>query len=377
MTKIMLIAGEASGDNHGAKVVEALKQLHPKIKCFGIGGQNMRAAGCDIIFDANLIAVVGLIEVIKHYSTIKRAWNTALTQLKEQKPDLLILIDYPGFNLRFAKKAKELGVKVLYYISPQIWAWHQSRIHKIKKYVDHMVVIFPFELKFYQDAQVPVSYFGNPIVEHVHTIEQTLARQQLELDPTKIVIGLLPGSRKSELARLMPVLLNSAKALHQRYKDSQFVIPLASTLSEDDLRPYLANISLPVQLIKNNSQTTMAACNVLIGSSGTVTLEAAILGVPMVIIYKLNAFTYWLAKKLIKVKFIGLTNLLANKYVMPELIQMDANVSNIVKHVSQFIDDPVYLRQSKTDLDVVRTQLGLPGAAIQVAELALQLAKRG
>lgn len=373
----MLIAGEASGDTHGAKLVAALKQLDPQGECFGIGGSNMRAVGCDIIFDANLIAVMGLVEVIKHYPTIKRAWNIALNALKQRMPDLLILIDYPGFNLRFAKKAKALGIKVLYYISPQIWAWHQSRIHKIKKYVDHMVVLFPFELKFYQEANIPVSYFGHPIVEHIQPIESVLARQQLKLDPRAVTFGLLPGSRKSELSRLMPTLIASAEVLQQRYyPHAQFVIPLASTLTETDLQVYFSGRDLDIHLIHGHSQMAMAACDVLIGSSGTVTLEAAILGVPMVIIYKLNALTYWLAKKLIKVKFIGLTNLLADKSVMPELIQEAANVNNIVSLASKFIDDPKYLESNKNELRIVRHLLGVSGAAKQVAALALQLAKK-
>jgi lipid-A-disaccharide synthase len=374
MTKIMVIAGEASGDAHGGRLVSALKNLDASVECFGIGGTMMRAAGCEILFDANLIAVVGLVEVIKHYPTIKRAWNTALQALTTRRPDVLILIDYPGFNLRFAKEAKALGIKVLYYISPQIWAWHQSRIHKIKATVAHMVVIFPFEVAFYEKAGVPVSYFGCPIVENVEPQDKNTARQQLGLHHDATVIGLLPGSRNSEISRLMPVLMDSARALLSHYPKAQFLLPIASSLKDTDLVPYL-DATLPLTLIQDNSHRAMAACDILIGSSGTVTLEAAILGVPMIIIYKTNALTYQLAKRLIKVKFIGLSNLLANKAITPELIQDQANAQNIVCEAQKLLDHPDTVLLCHQELAKIKMQLGEKGAAQKVAQLALNMAK--
>lgn len=372
--KIMLIAGEASGDAHGGRLVAALKTLNPQVECFGIGGRSMAACGCEILFDANLISVVGLVEVIKHYPVIKHAWDTAVNALKERQPDLLILIDYPGFNLRLAKKAKAMGIKVLYYVSPQIWAWHQSRIHKIKETVNHMVVIFPFEVAFYQNAGVPVSYFGCPIVENVVAQDKYTARQELGLAENAVVVGLLPGSRESEISRLLPTLMATAQKILVRYPQAKFLLPVASSLDETDFTPYL-NVDIPLTLIKRDAHTAMAACDVLIGSSGTVTLEAAILGVPMVIIYKMNALTYWLAKKLIKVKYIGLSNLLADKAITPELIQADANPDRIAAAALRFIDDKQYSEVTRQELQKVREQLGAPGTALKVAELALELAK--
>ncbi len=373
MTKIMLIAGEPSGDALGGRVVSALKNLDPTVECFGIGGVIMRDAGCDILFDANLIAVMGFIEVVKHFPIIKRAWNIALSALITKKPDVLILIDYPGFNLRFAKKAKALGIKVLYYVSPQIWAWHQSRIYKIKACVAHMVVLFPFEVPFYEKAGVPVSYFGCPIIENVAPQDKSDARGQLGLTHDAIVIGLLPGSRKSEISRLMPVLMDSAKALLSHYPKAQFLLPLANSLNDADLAPYL-DAQLPLTLIKNNNHTAMAACDLLIGSSGTVTLEAAILGVPMLIIYKMNAITFELAKRLIKVKFIGLSNLLANKAITPELIQDQANAENIVCEAQKLLDNTDAATLCRQELAKVKAQLGEKGAARKVAQLALNMA---
>lgn len=371
--KIMIVAGEASGDAHGGRLVAALKTLDPQVDCFGIGGRQMKAVGCDILFDANLIAVMGLVEVIKHYPVIKKAWDIAVAALKVRQPDLLILIDYPGFNLRLAKKAHAMGIKVLYYVSPQIWAWHQSRIHKIKEFVTHMVVIFPFEVQFYERAQVPVSYFGCPIVENVIPQDKFLAREEFNIPANSTVIGLLPGSRKTEISRLLPTLMQSAKDILLHYPQTKFILPLASSLTETDLAPYL-DAEIPLVIIKRDSHIAMAACDVLIGSSGTVTLEAAILGVPMIIIYKMNPITFWLARRLIRVKFIGLSNLLADKAITPELIQAQANPKNIAAAALRLIEDKAYMDTTKAELQKVKEQLGTPGTALKVAQLALQLA---
>ncbi|MDF2940405.1 MAG: lipid-A-disaccharide synthase [Gammaproteobacteria bacterium] len=413
MSRILFIAGEASGDAHASEVAKALKQQRPDMELVGIGGQKMKEAGVEILFDAAEIAVVGLVEVIKHYPALKRAWNKAVDQLKNHRPDLLILVDYPGFNLRLAKVAKQMGIKVLYYISPQIWAWHQSRIKKIKQTVDHMAVIFPFEVSFYSKADIPVSYVGSPLAESVIPIGKQAAKHKIIPSPLVgesqgegKIIGLLPGSRKSELSRLMPVLVECAKALKKRYPHAQFLLPIASTLKPEDIRPYISKISpnpsfskrgssslcknealsnsslckreagrdlLDIQIIQNNSHAAIEACDLAICSSGTVTLEAAILGTPMVLIYKTAPITYWLAKRLIKIKHIGLCNILAGKTIVPELIQNDANVNNIVSHACQILEDKAYRDQMLGNLAWVRAQLGEQKTGKEVAELALKL----
>ena len=373
MSKIMIIAGEASGDNHGAMLVHALKKIHPDTDCYGIGSQKMADAGCRLLFDAKTIAVVGLVEVLRHYSQIKKAWHIALDSLKIEKPDCVILIDYPGFNLRFAKQVKKMGIKVLYYVSPQIWAWHKSRLKQIKAYVDHMAVILPFEEAFYKKAQIPVSYVGNPVLEQVYKTEQSIAREKLSLSHNAIIVGLMPGSRTSELARLMPELIDTAEILSRRYPHIQFVIPLANTIKEADIWPYLDGTNLPIMLIKRNSNLAMSAANVLIGSSGTVTLEAAVLGVPMVIIYKMNALTYALAKRLIKIKYIGLPNLLAQKLILPELIQDQANSQAIAHEACRFIDDEQYFTKTQRELEKVVDSLGQISTAHEVAKLTFSL----
>ncbi len=369
--KVMIIAGEASGDNHGGMLVKALQALDPTMDCYGIGGVKMGEAGCRLFFDAKDIAVVGLIEVIKHYGKIKKAWNLALASLTTEKPDCVVLIDYPGFNLRFAKAVKKHGIKVVYYVSPQIWAWHKSRLTTIKATVDHMAVILPFEAKFYKEAGIPVTYVGCPLLEQVTPTEKQLAREQLSLSQNALIFGILPGSRVSELTHLLPELIDAAELLSRRYPHTQFVIPLASTIKESDIWPYLDDTELPIIMIKRNSHLAMSACDVLMGSSGTVTLEATLLGIPMVIIYKMNALTYWFAKRLVKIKFIGLPNLLVQKRVLPELIQDAANSTHIAEETARFIDDEAYVDCTRAALKDITLSLGEKGAAHRVARIVV------
>lgn len=376
MTKIMLIAGEASGDNHGASLIQALKAQRPDIDCYGIGSQKMKEAGCRILFDSQSIAVMGLFEVIRHFSKIKQAWKIAKNALLSEKPDCVILIDYPGFNLRFAKQAKKAGCPVLYYVSPQVWAWHRGRLKYIKQYIDHMALILPFEKKIYDEAGIPATYVGSPLFDQIQVSDKMEARHKLSLSHSALIIGLLPGSRKTELARLLPELIDSAEILSQRYPHTQFVIPLANTLKESDIWPYLDDSNLPIVLIKRNSHLAMSACDVLIGSSGTATLEAAILGRPMVIIYKMNALTFALAKRLVKIQFIGLPNLLANKAILPELIQNEAQSLAIADAACRFIDNEVYEAETQAALLEVTQILGQKGCSKRLATLALKLADK-
>lgn len=373
MKQIMFVAGEASGDNHGADVIKHLMQ-QGDVQCFGIGGDKMRAAGMEALFDINDIAVVGFIEVIKHIKPIRAAWHVAVQALEKRQPDVLVLIDYPGFNLRLAKKAKALGITVLYYISPQIWAWHQSRVYKIKQCVDHMAVVFPFEVPFYEKAGVPVTYVGSPLTEQVHPIAQEAARIALSLNAQTQYIGLAPGSRMSELTRLLPAMLDAADLLFKEDPTRQFLLPIASTLKPSDFSPYLAqHPHLPIQLIEHNTHNILAACDAVMCTSGTATLETAILGVPMVILYKTTPLTYQLAKRLVKVDHIGLCNIVAGKRAVPELIQHEATAENIKHALLPLLTDPQRQQAIKTDLAIVREKLGQPGAAKQVVMLIQKL----
>lgn len=368
--RVMIVAGEASGDIYGAGLVRAVQATDPAVSFFGIGGARMREAGCNTLVDSADMAVVGLVEVLKHFNVIAAAFLKLKQILLDDPPDLLILIDYPGFNLRLAKVAKRAGIKVLYYISPQIWAWRQGRVNKIKRLVDHMAVILPFETPFYEKAGVPVSFVGHPMADLVRveaTREQ--AATSFGLDPFRKVVGLFPGSRRSEVSRLLPTILGSARQLHQEFPDLQFVLPLASTLTEGDLAPWLTESKLPITITRERIHDLIRACDAVVSVSGTVTLEIALVGTPLVIIYKLAPLTFQLAKHLVKVAHIGLCNIVAGETVAKELIQDDASPAQIADEIGRMLNSNAYHADIKERLLRVRERLGGGGADQRVAAL--------
>lgn len=370
----MMIAGEASGDIYGAGLVRAVYATDPAVLFFGIGGSRMREAGADILVDSSDMAVVGLVEVLKHFDVIAAAFLKMKKILLENPPDLLILIDYPGFNLRLAKVAKRAGIKVLYYISPQIWAWRQGRVKKIKQLVDQMAVILPFEVPFYQKAGVPVSFVGHPMADLVRVdCSRDEAADSFGLDPTRMIVGLFPGSRRSEISRLLPTVLGAARLLQQRFPDVQFVLPLASTLRDDDLATYLADADLPVTITRDRVHDLIRACDAVISVSGTVTLEIALVGTPLVIIYKLSPLTFRLAKLLVKVAYIGLCNIVAGELAARELIQDEASPEQIAAEIELILIDSDYAARMKGKLALVRERLGGGGADERMAAIVTQL----
>jgi lipid-A-disaccharide synthase len=370
----MIVAGEASGDLHGAAVARALRERDPQVDIFGIGGVRMREAGVTTLVDAAEMAVVGLVEVLAHFPFIYRAYSLLTGILKRQPPDLLILIDYPDFNLRLAKVAKRHGVKVLYYISPQIWAWRAGRVHTIGRRVDQMAVVFPFEVPFYERANVPVSFVGHPLLDSVRpTVTKAAALAEFGLDPARPVIGLFPGSRRSEIKGLFPTILATAQRLRQQQPGVQFLLPLASSLTRADLEPAIAAAGLPVTIVANRSYDVMQACTAIITVSGTVTLEIALMGIPMVIIYKVSPLTYQVGKRLIQVDHIGLCNIVAGERIVPEMIQHDAEPDKIAGEISRMLSDAEYVAGIKEKLATIRSLLGEGGASGRVAELALRL----
>jgi lipid-A-disaccharide synthase len=370
----MIVAGEASGDIYGADLVlEALK-LDPGLRFSGIGGARMREAGVETLVDSSDMAVVGLVEVIKHFDVISAAFRKLKQIVLNDAPDLLILIDYPGFNLRLAKVAKKAGIKVLYYISPQIWAWRQGRVKKIARLVDHMAVILPFEAPFYEKAGVPVTFVGHPMLDLVNVgLDRTAAATSFNLDPSRKIVGLFPGSRRNEIEKLLPVIIAAAGKLKERFPDIQFILPLASTLQEDDIIPLLSTAGLDVTITRDRIHDMIRACDAVISVSGTVTLEIALVGTPMVIIYKLSPLTYQLAKRLVKVDNIGLCNIVAGETVVQELIQDQANPAAIAAEVGKLLCDTAYHATIVRKLGEVYSKLGSGGASLRVAKLALRL----
>jgi len=376
--RIMIVAGEASGDMHGARLIAALKEQAPGAQICGIGGPELTRQGVEILYDASQLAVVGIVEVISHFRFIREAMRALEKRLREQPPDLLILIDYPDFNLILAKKAKRLGIPVFYYISPQVWAWRSGRVKTIKKLVDRMGVILPFEQEFYRKFGMNVDFVGHPLMD---AVQPTRSREDflhsLGIAPESTVIGILPGSRKREIAGMLPVFLAAAKRMQEQMTPKPvFVLPLAPTLSEEDLLDNgLAEAGVEVRVVRENRYDLMGACSAVMAASGTVSLELAILNVPMVISYRVSPLTYFLGRRLIKVQYASLVNLVADREVVPELLQDEAVPEKIAQATMRLIENQAERTRMLAGLAEVRERLGGPGASERSARLALNLAR--
>tara|TARA_B110000211_G_scaffold229030_1_gene286153 strand:+ start:2067 stop:3224 length:1158 start_codon:yes stop_codon:yes gene_type:complete len=369
---IMILAGEASGDAHAAEFIEQITQLRPDIRLTGMGTTLMKKAGVDVFFDSASIAVVGVVEVLRHWGDIKKAMNLVKTALEETKPDLLILVDYPEFNLKMARHAKSLGIKVLFYISPQVWAWRPKRIHKIGRSIDHMAVLFKFEQAFYEKANIPVSFVGHPLVDKVKAnIDSKQARMNLKLDQSDIVIGLFPGSRRNEINRLLPLMLETARLMKQRNHALQFILPVASTLDYDAINLLCEQSDIDIQLTRDDIYDLIPCCNAIVSCSGTVTLEIALLNAPMCLVYKISWLSYQIMSRLLTIPHIGLANIVANKLIVKELLQSDATPQTIANELFQLLEDESYRSQVVSDLSKVRENLGAGGGAKKMAKLAL------
>lgn len=341
VNRIVIVAGEESGDHHAADLVRQLKTVYPNLEVSGIGGKHLKAAGAHLISDLARYAVTGLTEIIPFLRIFHKALQDIKLHLSAKKPDLLILVDYPAFNLRLAKYAKKkLGLKIIYYISPQIWAWKGKRIHLIKECVDRMAVIFPFEKSIYEKAGVPVSFVGHPLVKKVESAQDKISsRTSLRLPLNEQIIALLPGSRNSEIERHLPILVDTAKLLTKSYSKLQFVIPIAGTINPDKVKAYFNNQGLTITFIQGHALECMSSADFVIVASGTASLECALLEKPMCIIYKSSFLTYIAAMHFIKVKFLGLCNLLANKMMVPEFLQYDCNAIELSRYISNFHND--------------------------------------
>jgi lipid-A-disaccharide synthase len=372
----MIIAGEASGDMHAARLVRSTLAVDSQIHFFGIGGNEMRKAGVEILVDASEMAVVGLIEVLKHYRRLSGVLHRMRDILRREPPDLLILVDYPGFNLRLAKSAKQAGVRVLYYISPQVWAWRQKRVHEIRDCVDMMAVVFPFEVEFYREYNVPVTYVGHPLIQELNeSAIREPSHNEFGLNPDKPVVGLFPGSRKSELKRLLPVVLASADLIRHHRPDTQFVLPVASTLSYEDLLDHGASKKQlsDICVVSGKSQRVIPLCTLIITASGTVTLEIALRQIPMVIIYKVAFLTFEIVKRLIKIKYIGLCNIIVDKKLVPELIQHDATPEKIYAEVKSILDDSAHAKALHDNLADVRQHLPPPSPGNEIETVVIEM----
>ena len=371
---IMILAGEASGDAHAAEFAEQLKLEQPGLLLSGMGGEAMRKAGVNVFFDSSIIAVVGLVEVLRHWGDIKRAMRIVKEQLDQTHPDLLVLVDYPEFNLKMARHARELGIKVLFYISPQIWAWRPKRIHKIGSLIDHMAVIFKFEQQYYESAGIPVSFVGHPLVDRVKDdIDARKVRARLGISPDATVVGLFPGSRHSEIVRLLPVVLATAEHMQKRAPELRFLLPVASGLDFDQVKRRSADSGLDIIVSQDEIHDVISCCDAIATCSGTVTLEIALLNVPMCILYKISWFSYSIMSRLVTIPHIGLANIVSGEAVVKEFLQREANPEAISRELFELLDNQEYREQVKTGLRRVRENLGAGDGARNMAQLALSL----
>jgi lipid-A-disaccharide synthase len=376
--KILLVAGEVSGDLHGSHLMEAIQRIDPDIQFFGVGGEGLEGAGMKLLYHSQSLSVVGITEVLLKLRSILKALRGLKKSLDRERPDLVILIDFPDFNLRLAKMAHQRGIPILYYISPQVWAWRPKRINLIARLVKKMIVLFPFEVPLYEAAGVDVEWVGHPLLDIVKpTLAKEKAFQQFGLDPKRRTVGLLPGSRIREVERLLPPLLGSAHLLQKEIPDLQFIIPLAPGIPKTMLSSRMEDISAPVKVVEGFTYDVMNLSELLITASGTATLEGAILGKPMIIIYIVSLPTYWVGRALVRLDHIGLVNLVAEKDIAPELIQKDVNPQRIADEAFRILRDPILSRKMTDSMGEVRQKLGEPGAAQRAAHIVVSLLREG
>lgn len=371
-SKILVIAGEASGDMHGAALVEELFKEDGSIQAVGIGGDKMIAAGVNTLFHIKDMAFLGMLEVIKHLPFIFKVEKGIIQLVKKEKIKLAVLIDYPGFNLRIAKKLKNLGLKVVYYISPQIWAWRKGRIKKIRERVDKMLVVFPFEKEMYEEGNVPVEYVGHPLVERIEKysfLSKSELFNNLELESEKEILLVLPGSRKHEIEKLLPELTKVAEKFSANL-NMQTIIACADNLDKSYLKNFVNNDS--IKIVKGNTYNLLKHSKFGIIKSGTSTLEAAIFSLPFVAVYSTSKFTYELAKRLVKVNNIAMPNIIAGKEIVKEFIQDDVNAEAITNYCEKLINDKYRMNELVDNLRSVKNKLGGSGASKNAAKIILQ-----
>jgi lipid-A-disaccharide synthase len=387
MNTVMIITGESSGELYGSLLAKALKNRWPGVHIAGIGGEKMLEAGVELI--SRTSDAFGLVEAVSAFNKIRTAFNSSINALNEFKPEVLVLIDYPDFNLKVAKAAKSLGIKILYYVSPQVWAWRKGRVKKIARLVDRMAVILPFEEKYYGNAGVSCEFVGHPILEEIESVSGSLApgpelrtyfKSALGFDPDRPLFSLLPGSRPSELNRHLPLMTEVIRQFKSDTemntgKEYQFCVPLAPNTDEKRYSFYLEKLKQEgVVIKKGDTVKVLAASDMAVVTSGTATLQTAFLEVPMVVVYKLSPVTYHLGKRIIRVKYITLVNILSGREVVTELIQKRANPEEIIKELKRIVFDTGYRDGILTSYRKVKAPFSSRKASDRVAEIVMEMA---
>jgi lipid-A-disaccharide synthase len=372
--KILIIAGEASGDLHGSNLVRELKKRRANLEVFGIGGDKMKKEGTELIFHIDKLSIMGFFEVLKSLSFIRKVMRMMVSVAETRKPDLVVLIDYPGFNLRFAKKVKRLGIPVAYYISPQVWAWGGNRVRKMKGSIDKMVAIFPFEKDIYERFGIDCEFVGHPLLEVTRPV-LSLEDFQRKFDVRKndTVVGLLPGSRWQEVEKILPVMLESSKLLKARIKNVKVLLGLAPTIRKEEMEGLLKQTGSGLRIVENLTYDLMKHSDLLEIASGSATLECAILGTPFLVLYKTSLWTYLVAKSLISIPNIALANVVAGKRIVPEFIQAKAVPDRISEEMYEILTGRERYKTIQNELKKVKERLGEEGASGKAAEIVTQM----
>mgnify|MGYP004461335889 FL=1 len=374
--KIMFSAGEASGDMHGAKLAEMMKRQDPSVELIGMGGEKMEEAGVRIVYDIKKLGFIGVGEIIRKIPFFFRLRDFLIQTMIDEKPDVLVCIDYPGFNMRLIKKAKEAGIAVVYYILPTIWAWHKSRGNTIAQYTDLAISLFPFEANMYRDMGTNVVYKGHPLVDTVHAaMSRDEAIAYFGLDAQKQTVLLMPGSRMQEVQGLLPTMLAAAEEIHQAVPQVQFLLPRASTIERSVLEQLIGERSIPIHIGESHVYDMMEVSTVAIAASGTATLETALMGLPTLLVYRVSSLTYWLSKILVHIDNIGLPNIIMGRRIMPELWQDDVTADRIADVVVPMLTDTARHDALQKAMADVRSTMGSAGAVQRIAETILEFAK--
>jgi len=373
----MISAGEASGDLHAASALHELSALQSDFTSFGMGSDKLSAAGTELLVDFGDLSVIGFVDVLLNYPRFMARLKLLRQAMIERKPDLLVLVDFPDFNFKLAETAKSQNIPILYYISPKFWAWRAGRLQRLKALVTHMAVIFPFEVDYFKRENIPVTYVGNPLVDSAKSpYSGAEARAYLGLQANTTTIGLLPGSRHSELQRNLPVMLEAASLLcRSDDKKIQFVLPRAKSLSAEAVETLTQqNSEVSLKIVDGEACNVMRACDAVICASGTATLETAMIGTPSVLVYRISAINYAIMSRLIRIRDIGLVNIVAGKRIVPELVQHKATAENIATAVELLINEPQHAENMRSELALVREKMGEAGASKRVAALIIQVA---
>ena len=365
--RLLVVAGESSGDQRAARLVTTLRDRIPELETFGLGSDELAGAGTDLVADSREISVVGLVEALEILPRAAEIFRSLLREVERRRPAAAVLVDFPEFNLRLARELAWLGIPVVYYVSPQIWAWRRGRVRVIADCVDRMLVLFPFEVPFYREHGVRVVHVGHPLVDEVPRLEQVWQSLPPGAAPEIVRLALLPGSRRSEIAALLPTMLAAAKRIGDRLAVEVRVVR-APALDGSAYAPAIAGAGIPVELVTSDRYAALAGSHLALCASGTATLETGLLGTPMIVCYRLSPWSYWPARALVRVEYVSLVNLVLGKRAVPELIQGEATPDRIAAEALRLLGSRREIRRMRSDLEDLRERLGKPGATGRAAD---------